>query len=515
MKANNLLIFVLFLNMFTACIKTPEEVVLAPIHQALTTGDTLLVQKAATDKPQLSTQNEYGETPLIVAVKNRQPEFVDILLTSGAEPDQQNPVNGETPVIAAVKNNDAVILNKLLNAGASPGLPDNEGVSPLRWAIRKNNIEMVKAVIVKTGKDNRKEISAAVLESAAYGNSEALNYLYSTGAPLDTVSEKNETPLILAARFGHSGIVKQLIDSGADLDAADVNRAGALTWAARIGNADITHMLIQAGAETDIIDTAGFTPLAHAVRLGHTDIVDMLISGKASVSITLPKGSSMIYWAAFQDHIAERLYSSDADITKIEDNEILPLESALRYLWLARFYEDKFFHKSGNHDHERMTKCYGWAAGFFDKASDQYDTTAKNIKNTEKWKKIGMAGLAIAGVWASSVQADMKAKQMAEIGALGHASREGTGVSGYYGALSSGSKAYTPYTTSQLTTSAGNLNTNIGNQSASFYADESIKSRQAASACRKILACYSTSDTISKDGAACKKIAIDEIHYLK
>jgi ankyrin repeat protein len=514
MLLNGWVFFILSAGMFSGCIRTPDEIIVSSIHQALIAGDASSVQKAASDKDQLSMQNEYGETPLIIAVKNRQPEFVDILLANGAEPDQQNPVNGETPVIAAVKNNDKVILNKLLDAGASPDRPDNEGVSPLRWAIRKNYMEMVKALTVKTGTGNSKEISAAVLESAAYGNSEALNYLYSTGAPQNPVSEKNETPMILAARFGHTGIMKQLIDTGGDMDAADVNRACALTWAARMGNADITHMLIQAGAKTELIDTAGFTPLAHAVRLGHSDIVDTLISGKASVSITLPKGSSVMYWAAFQDSIAEKLYSADADITEMGDNEIMPLESALRYLWLARFYEDKFLNKSGNHDHERMVKCYDWAAGFFDKASDQYDATAKNIKNTEMWKKIGMAGLAMAGAWASSVQADMKAKQMAEIGALGQASREGTGVSGYYGALSSRSKTYTPYTTSQLTTSAGNLNTDIGNQSASFYANESNKSRQAANACRKIIDCYKALDTISKDGVDCKKIATDEIRYL-
>jgi ankyrin repeat protein len=502
--------------MSTACIKTPEEVVLAPIHQALTTGDNLLVQKAVKDKLQLTVQNEYGETPLIVAVKKQQLEFVDILLANGAEPDRQNPVNGETPVIAAVKNNDVVILNKLLGAGANPDLPDNEGVSPLRWAIRKSLMEMVKALTEKTGTGKIGEISAAVLESAAYGNSDALNYLYSKDAPQNPVTEKNETPLILAARFGHTGIVKQLIDSGADLDAADVNRAGALTWAARMGKGDITRLLIQAGAKTELIDAVGFTPLAHAVRLGHTDIVDALLSGKASVNITLPKGSSVMYWAAFQDSIAEKLYSVDADITEMEDNEIMPLESALRYLWLARLYEDKFLNKSGDHDHEKMVKCYGWAAGFFDKASDQYDTTAKNIKNTEMWKKIGMAGLAMAGAWASSVQADMKAKQMAEIGALGQASREGTGISGYYQALSDRRNTYTPYMDpQQVTASYEKMYSNIANHSASFYADESKKSRQAASACRKILDCYKALYTTSNDEVHCKKIATDEIHYLK
>ncbi len=514
MRLNGWVLLILSAGMFSGCIRTPDEIIVSPIHQALTAGDASSVQKAASDKDQLSMQNEYGETPLIVAVKNRQAEYVDILLANGAEPDQQNPVNGETPVIAAVKNNDAVILNKLLDAGASPDLTDNEGVSPLRWAIRKIHIEMVKAVTAKTGTGNTGEISAAVLESAAYGNSEALDYLYSSGAPQNPVSRMNETPLILAARFGHTGIVKQLVNTEADLDAVDVNGACALTWAARMGNADITHMLIQAGAKTELIDTVGFTPLAHAVRLGHTDIVDALISGKASVNAALPKGSSIMYWAAFQNLIAEKLYYVDADIAEMEDDEIQPLESALRYLWFARFYEDKYLNKPGNHDHDRMVKCYGWAAGFFDKASDQYDATAKNIKNTEMWKIIGMAALAVAGEWAAQVQADMKAKQMAEIGALGQASREGSGVSGYYSALPARRNSYTPYGTPQFVSSAGDLNPDIGKQPASFYSNEAKKSKQASSVCRKILDCYKALDPMSKDGVDCNKIARDEIRYL-
>ncbi len=513
MRFHSLLLIVFFTGLCASCIKSPDEIVISSIHQALVEGNASGVQKAATDKRQLSTQNEYGETPLIVAVKNRQPEFVGILLVSGAEPDRQNPVNGETPVIAAVKNNDAVILHKLFDAGASPDIPDNEGVSPLRWAIRKSHMEMVKAVMVKTGTDNREEISAAVLESAAYGNSEALNYLYTAGAPKNIYSERSETPLILAARFGHTGVVKELLEAGADLNATDSNTASALTWAARMGNTEITRMLVQAGAETDLIDMAGFNPLAHAVRLGHKDIVEILINGNASVNTKLPKGSSMMYWASFQDPIVQKLYSADADITKIEDNDIQPLESALRYLWLARFYEDKSLNKAGDHDKERMVKCYGWAADFFDKASEQYETTAKDIKHTEMWKKIGMVGLAMAGAWASNVQADMKAKQMAEIGALGEASRMGTGISGYYGALST-SRTYTPYTTPQLIAPAGTLS-DTGDQSAAFYKDEANKSRQAASACRKILNCYKALDPESEDIASCKEASAHEIQFLK
>jgi len=60
---------IILLGAITACITTPDEVVIAPIHQALTAGNASEVQKAAANKNQLSALNEYGETPLLYAVK--------------------------------------------------------------------------------------------------------------------------------------------------------------------------------------------------------------------------------------------------------------------------------------------------------------------------------------------------------------------------------------------------------------------------------------------------------------
>jgi len=543
---------IILLGAITACITTPDEVVIAPIHQALTAGNASEVQKAAANKNQLSALNEYGETPLLYAVKYRKTDLVDILLSKGADPNAQNPTNGETPLIVAVKKNNDFMVKKLLKAGAQSDVLDNEGTSPLKWAIRKNHVTIVKTILADIGANNT-ELPSSVLEASAFGRTEVLSYLLSIGTPVNARSARGETPLILAARFGHIKTIRKLISIGVDLNTLDVDGASGLTWAARLDQADVVDALSKAGAAVNPVDSAGFTPLAHAVRLGHAEVVNVLIARQASVNLVLPKGLSMMYWAAFQEHIAEQLYISNAEIRKIENNEVEPLVAAVRYLWLARFYEGKLLNKAGNQvqDKDNVKKCYEWSALFFDKASEQYDGIAKDIKSAERWAKITAFFLAAAAETASQVQAEMQARQMAEISALGQASSRGTGLPGYYSALAANRRVYTPTATiPQLTAySTGSQGTGLSGyysalgsnrsvytptttypqltadskgsspmatgDSSPFFEMEANKCSQSAMACREIIKCYDTGDPRSPAIAECTKTAVEGIRYLK
>ena len=517
MRFRSWVYIIILLVAITACITTPDEVVIAPIHQALTAGNASEVQKAAANKNQLSALNKYGETPLLYAVKYRKADLVDILLSKGADPNAQNPTNGETPFIVAVKKNDDFMVKTLLKAGAKSDVLDNEGTSPLKWAIRKNHVPMVKTIVAYIGTDNT-ELPAAVLEAAAFGRTEVLSYLLSIGAPVNARSARGETPLILAARFGHIETIRKLISIGVDLNTLDVDGASGLTWAARLGQADVVDALSNVGAAIDPVDSAGFTPLAHAVRLGHAEVVNVLISRQASVNLGLPKGLSMMYLAAFQEHIAEQLYISNAEIRKIENNEVELLGEALRYLWLARFYEGKLLNKAGNqvHDKDNVKKCYEWSALFFDKASEQYDAIAKDIKNAEWWAKVFGVLVIAVGDTANQWQAEMQARQMGEIKALGQASSHGTGLSGYYSGLGANRSVYTPTTTTpQLTANSTGSSPMATSDSSTFYVKEANKCRQSAMACREMIKCYDTGDPMSPVIAVCTKTAVKGIRYLK
>jgi ankyrin repeat protein len=70
-----------------------------------------------------------GETALHVAVREDSREAVDLLLTAGANPNQQD-VDGWTPLFGASSRE---VIHALHNAGADPRITDQASMGPEKW----------------------------------------------------------------------------------------------------------------------------------------------------------------------------------------------------------------------------------------------------------------------------------------------------------------------------------------------------------------------------------------------
>lgn len=519
MKPRNLLMVSALLGLLSACITTPDEVKLAAIHGAIAAGDTRQVEQLAASRKQRSALNEYGETPLLYAVKIRKPAMVDILLARGADVNIANSHTGETPLIAAVRNNEVGIVQRLLAAGARPDQADSEGATPLVWACRMGGQEMVQALLAKLGRAEVSKTPAAVLTAAAFGHRELVQTLLEMGAAINARSARAETPLILAARFGHGDIVQLLISKGAHINAVDAQHASALTWAARLGRDAIVGKLLNAGATPGIKDKQGFTPLAHAVRLGQGNVVARLVNWSTSHRLPLGHDLHLMYWAALQPDIAEMLYQAGVEDTQAYHGDVPAIEAAIRYLWLARYYEHHLIAVAGRDrfDHGNMERSYAWAATFFDTAADQYALTAQRIKSQRAAAEVGAVFLGTLATAANAVQADLRAKQMAEIGAMREATELGTGISGYYSALGKYKRAYMPGGGGMLQGGVYRRQPSTPrlSNSASVYLKEATRSKNTADASREIVNCYRAANYHTKTVLDCVFAANKGIQYLK
>ena len=94
----------------------------------------------------LNIQNEYSNTPLILATLSNKIEIVKLLLDSGADIDKQNN-DGYTALILAVMYNNLEIVELLLNAGAYIDKQNNDGDTALILAAYKNNSEIVEILL--------------------------------------------------------------------------------------------------------------------------------------------------------------------------------------------------------------------------------------------------------------------------------------------------------------------------------------------------------------------------------
>jgi ankyrin repeat protein len=91
---------------------------------------------------QLNDSDGFGQTPLGLAVCNRDTELTALLLQAGADPNHADR-RGDTPLCLAVRWGDTACVAQLLDAGARPDLPDGHDDAPLTIAARVENRDLL------------------------------------------------------------------------------------------------------------------------------------------------------------------------------------------------------------------------------------------------------------------------------------------------------------------------------------------------------------------------------------
>lgn len=490
------IIFLITGSLIIAC--TTVERPIPKIHQALSTNNSAEVLRMADKKGQLEALNEYEETPLLYSVKNGHKQLALRLIGKGAEVNYQNPRSGETPLLAAVKRGDAELVKMLIEAGARTDLADNENQTPLFWACRKGQLEVVETIADILGQQTIIAEKEALLSACGYGQAGVAEYLLLIGSNIESRTVREETPLILASRFGHLDIVRLLLVRGANVNAMDASGADALNWAARAGKELIVSALVDARAPVDRANTIGYTPLAHAVRLGHLKVTSFLLERGADLRVDLSTGEHMMYWAAFQDNMAELLNNGGATIERVKDDTDEPLALGSRYLWLARFYENHAFSTQDgtSRAQTQAKKCYGWAAEFFEMTAHDYDKAVKDLKTWEWIIKLRNITLNMMPATNAQMQAGFQARQMAELSALAHPGQVGVG----YGF---GMSPVVPL-------SLGSYKKLIIR-----YRSEAKKCRQTVAACQKSVRCFDMANYSATDALSCLKSAKKDFKHLK
>ena len=153
-----------------------------------------------------TTQNDYGNTPLMLASASGCTEMVKLLIEAEAYMyikyiyiNTKNK-NGDTALIGAARSGYTEIAKILIEAGANIDAKNNYGITPLMRATYEGYIEVVKLLI-------------------------------EVGADIDAKDGKGRTALMWAAKEERAEIVKLLIEVGADFNAKDSNKKTVLDFA--------------------------------------------------------------------------------------------------------------------------------------------------------------------------------------------------------------------------------------------------------------------------------------------
>ena len=156
------------------------------------------------------------------------------------------------------------IVNELLQSrNIKVNLQDQNSSTPLLWAARKGNLDIVKALIQKEADPNIAGMYAI-------------------------------TPLIASIKFGHSHIALFLADlPNINLNHIDKDGNTALQISCKNGQENVVLHLLEKGAYINMPNLKGDNLLITAVKGGHKQIIDELLN--RHVASTLDRYLKLIF----------------------------------------------------------------------------------------------------------------------------------------------------------------------------------------------------------------------------
>lgn len=227
-----------------------EEV--APLHLAARRNDAsavaLLIQKGAL----LDTKDRFGRTPLHIALEQGDLEVIERFTSAGCDiKARSNWLLGEkTPLHLAAKNPHGAVVSwliqemanvhakclmgttplhraetsetaqRLIEAGADIESRDKSGCTPLHWAARGRNADVV-AILLQNGADANATDCSGKTPLHEAETAEIVSRLIEIGANIESRDQWGCTPLHDAARDRKKEVVAELLQRGADADAKD------------------------------------------------------------------------------------------------------------------------------------------------------------------------------------------------------------------------------------------------------------------------------------------------------
>lgn len=325
------------MDCFTSLLKT--GVFNTQIHERDGLGDTLLHMAARCRvlcvKPLLDagvcvdTKNNYSHTPIVDAIKCKEPEAVRILLEHGAS--LENIGNSVIIPEWVISMQNEIRMRKNIRAAVQSDYATNAPAEAANTTLDNSKVEK-KAEIQSLDSD------IAALETPP----QACKYC-KAGSSLNL----NHSSCFVALVKGHPDL-KKCDDFGNTI----LHRAAQKNW-------ELITPLLNAGVEVDPKNAHGMTPLFYATHYGHVKTSRLLMERGASLG-NYPRGYTVPVWAhdlslEIKDQKLTRSHDSEEkkiDTTKslVNDNAVEPTTAQVATVDVNRAAKLAAFHEKGREE---------------------------------------------------------------------------------------------------------------------------------------------------------------------
>ncbi len=345
------------------------------LHHAALAGDTEMIQLLLSKNADMGVKDGTGFTPVFTAAFNGQKAAVSQLLAKGANPDQNVPaihwavlMDKEDEVRALLSNDKSTVRsvdiikatplhyvaisgNKkvadlLVQNGADINARDNDGASPLLWAVLRKK-DLVPFFIQKGAdpKCTTNEGSTVFHHAAIDGDLNTAQLLLGKGVDINAQNSSGRTALHIAAQYAGKEFVLFLLENGARTDVRDEAGKTPMRVAQERSRKEITKILksldtaIDAGnvesastlpahkADINAGDNHDFTPLHSATYKNEIEIAEELIKKGAHVNAQDKDGWTPLHYAALFNHgpLAKLLIAHGGDVQITSNNGKTPI----------------------------------------------------------------------------------------------------------------------------------------------------------------------------------------------
>ena len=226
---------------------------MAPLHVAVQNRHVDMARQLLESGADTEAADGSGELPLHLAIRTGADDMLELLLSHGAQVDGRDLNYGQTPLMLAVREENIALVQRLLEADADL---DAQSLA---------------------GEEHPRVLPSDVPVGTSQGVGINRSGLPDRGMRYPITGMK--TPLSYATRQGNLALTRILVEAGADIELADANGITPLINAIlnhsvvnvnRSGKSDhlaIAQYLVEAGANVNAVDWFGQTPLWASVDM--------------------------------------------------------------------------------------------------------------------------------------------------------------------------------------------------------------------------------------------------------
>jgi ankyrin repeat protein len=241
-------------------------------------------------------------------------------------------------VSEAIRYNDRDTLAKLTKEGKLKNWSDEEGRSPLMFALSADRMDAAKTLatldpelaradrsgkstfayalmygdrelieqLSKAGHNPKAKVpttnSSYLFYAIINPDTAALDYLLAQGIDIHERDAKNNTALMIAAEFGRIGLLNRLLKMGFAVEQRNNDGQTALMCAARGEQLEIAQLLLKSGANPRSVDNQKRTTLHYAAHGGSQDLIRLLLDKGVALNAEDKNGRTALIEAIAAEH---------------------------------------------------------------------------------------------------------------------------------------------------------------------------------------------------------------------